>query len=207
MNWRLPQTLTLSITLALTGICLSPPAYAFWYGNQLTDFVDAYTANAYHNFVIDNIVPELMQSLGSAVKNNPVNDSGTTVYEPNRCWNGYTLLNAIWGHQPDPTGPRYNALLIDMEGKLVKQWSFAVSGVPMKMLPGGYVMGGTAPPQVEGHLSQLDWDGNRVWEVDLHVHHDHQREGNPVGYYTPGMDARVDGESPWSWTTVSLIRV
>lgn len=188
------QIRTVFVVLAMTTICLPPPAHAFWYGNQLADLLDAYGTNAYHNFLADKVVPQVMQSLApSAFNNNPEDDKGVTVYEPDKCWQGYTLLSSIWGHRPDPSGPRYNAMLVDMEGKLVKQWSFAISGVPMKMLPGGYVMGGSSPPRLEGHLTQLDWDGNRVWEVDLHVHHDHQREGNPVGYYAPGMQTRGEG--------------
>jgi hypothetical protein len=52
-------------------------------------------------------------------------------------------------------------------------------------------------------LVQVDWEGNIVWRFNKYEyiedpgeepqwmarqHHDHQREGNPVGYYVPGMD-------------------
>lgn len=54
---------------------------------------------------------------------------------------------------------------------------------------------------------QVDWDGNIVWEFRkteqikigdeliwaAKQHHDVQREGNPVGYYAPGMDPLVEG--------------
>ena len=56
-------------------------------------------------------------------------------------------------------------------------------------------------------MTQVDWDGNIVWSFDKYEyiedpveeprwmarqHHDYQREGNPVGYYVPGMDPFVD---------------
>ena len=55
---------------------------------------------------------------------------------------------------------------------------------------------------------QVDWDGNVVWKFAKYekikdprskakwmarVHHDYQREGNPVGYYVPGMLPKVSG--------------
>jgi hypothetical protein len=56
-------------------------------------------------------------------------------------------------------------------------------------------------------LVQVDWDGNIVWKFEKYElvtdpgheptwmarqHHDYQREGNPVGYYVPGMDSMID---------------
>jgi hypothetical protein len=56
-------------------------------------------------------------------------------------------------------------------------------------------------------LVQLDWNGNVVWKFNkqelikdprqkamwmARQHHDYQREGNPVGYYVPGMEPLVD---------------
>ena len=55
---------------------------------------------------------------------------------------------------------------------------------------------------------QVDWEGKVVWKFDQYEyiedpgeegawmarqHHDYQREGNPVGYYAPGMEPRTDG--------------
>ena len=62
---------------------------------------------------------------------------------------------------------------------------------------------------------RLTYDGNIVWEFDhfeniddpgrdhrwmARQHHDYQREGNPVGYYVPGMDAK-----PLSGNTLILV--
>jgi hypothetical protein len=133
--------------------------------------------------------------------------TGTTVYDPEKCWNGYTIFQAFMFE-----GKRALAVLIDMNGNVVNQWK-GLDGIPNKMLPGGYVMGTTAGrnpkygSQDQIDLVQVDWDGNIVWRFDRYErvkdprqkptwmsrqHHDYQREGNPVGYYVPGMDALVD---------------
>jgi hypothetical protein len=128
--------------------------------------------------------------------------TGTTIYDPEKCWNGYTSFSA--------GGP---AQIIDMNGNVVNSWQ-GLSG-QAKMFPGGYVTGTSgravgvryAKNGDSSDLIQVDWDGNIVWEFNKYElvdvpggepvwrarwHHDFQREGNPVGYYVPGMDALVD---------------
>ena len=133
--------------------------------------------------------------------------TGTTIYDPEKCWNGYTIFQATMFQ-----GNEVGAVLIDMNGNVVNQWK-GLDGIPNKMLPGGYVMGntGTRNPkygsQDQLDVVQVDWDGNIVWEFRKYErikdprqkptwmarqHHDFQREGNPVGYYVPGMDPLVD---------------
>lgn len=128
--------------------------------------------------------------------------TGTTVYKPEKCWNGYTLFQAA------ETG----ALLVDMNGNGVQLWE-GLHGFPNKLLPGGYVFGSTGvrPPahavQDQLDLVQVDWDGKITWKFDKHEyiedpgeeprwmarqHHDFQRTGNPTGYYVPGMIPEVD---------------
>lgn len=126
---------------------------------------------------------------------------GTTIYNPEKAWNGYTLMQ-IQG---------YGATLVDMNGNVVKVWK-DVQGFPNKLLPGGYLMGslGLRDPkfgyQDQTDLVQIDWDGKVVWKFDkkelvdddgdkrwiARQHHDYQREGNPVGYYVPGMECKTD---------------
>ncbi len=127
--------------------------------------------------------------------------TGTTIYKPDKAWNGYTI-------SPNPQG----AILIDMNGNVVKQWK-GIGGVenPNKILPGGYVMGttGNRGPGYQDNIDlvQVDWDGKTVWQFNRYdeikdpgkeaiwmarMHHDYQREGNPVGYYIPGMTPLVD---------------
>lgn len=132
-----------------------------------------------------------------------VHPTGTTIYNPEKCWNGYTLFQAN----------EHGAMLIDMNGKVVHFWK-ELYGFPNKLLKGGHVMGNRGTRDTKyGYqdgldLVEVDWDGNVVWEFNKHdyiqdpgyeprwmarQHHDYQREGNPVGYYVPGMDAKVGG--------------
>ena len=128
--------------------------------------------------------------------------TGTTRYDPDKAWNGYTIHDT-----PDEQG----AVLIDMNGRVVRHWT-ELSAVPspFRILPGGYVMGDTVPrrPHQEAvALAQLDWDGNVVWEFQnfeevetedgdtiwaSRLHHDWQREGSPIGYYAPNAAPMVD---------------
>jgi len=129
--------------------------------------------------------------------------TGTTVYNPQKAWSGYTVY---------PAGDE-GVLLIDMSGKEVRLWKGLI-GFPAKVLPGGYVLGSTGRRdpkfgiQDNVDLVQADWNGEIVWRFNgyEHIadpgyeplwyarqHHDYQREGNPVGYYAPGLTPRTDG--------------
>ena len=129
--------------------------------------------------------------------------TGTTLYNPGKCWNGFTVFQAN----------EVGATVIDMNGTVINQWrGLAAEFSPKKVLPGGYVMGTTGirnPKygfQDAVDVVQVDWDGNIVWRFNKYErvkdprnkptwmarqHHDFQREGNPVGYYVPGMDPFV----------------
>ena len=127
--------------------------------------------------------------------------TGTTIYEPDKCWNGYTIFPA----------KNAGAALIDMNGNTIQLWE-GVEGFPVKLLPGGYVMGstGTRNPKYGYQdlldVVQVDWVGNIVLKFNKYdliedpgekptwmarQHHDYQRDGNPVGYYVPGMEPEV----------------
>lgn len=133
--------------------------------------------------------------------------TGTTIYDPEKCWNGYTVF-ALAMHGPKDDWVR----LIDMNGDVVNHWRHMYA-FPPKILPGGYVMGSTGlrNPRYGSQdfldLIQVDWNGNIVWKFNKYElindpgqkptwmarqHHDYQREGNPVGYYVPGMEPLVD---------------
>lgn len=124
--------------------------------------------------------------------------TGATVYNPAKAWSGYTVFQA--GDE--------GVVLIDMSGKEVHLWQGLI-GFPAKILPGGYVLGSTGRRdpkfgiQDNVDLVQVDWDGNVVWKYNSYEHiedpgyeplwyarqhHDYQREGNPVGYYAPGLE-------------------
>jgi len=129
--------------------------------------------------------------------------TGTTIYDPERCFNGFTIFQA------KETG----ACLVDMNGATVQMWK-GLHGLPNTLLPGGFVMGATGErPSQYGYqdfrdLVQVDWDGEVVWKFDQYEyiedpgeeprwmarqHHDFQREGCPVGYFVPDMEPKTDG--------------
>lgn len=128
--------------------------------------------------------------------------TGVTLYNPEKSWSGYTLLQAA----------DLGALLIDPRGQEVKLWR-GLQGFPNKLLPGGQVFGSTGQRsprsgfQDQLDLVQVDWDGHIIWKYEQNElihdpddtprqvarqHHDFQRSGNPVGYYVPGLDPDVD---------------
>ena len=85
--------------------------------------------------------------------------TGTTIYDPARAWNGYTVLS--------PLGTQA-VLVIDMNGNVVKRWEgFNNSaGGPARVLPGGVVIAasGARPPHQESlELVQRDFEGKVMW--------------------------------------------
>src|SRR5688572_8794514 len=128
--------------------------------------------------------------------------TGTTIFDPARAWSGFTVLSPLQAQ---------GAIVIDMNGKVVKQWDgFNNSaGGPSRVLPNGDVIaaaGARQGRQESFELVQRDFAGNVVWRLDhneeiptndgktqqsLRQHHDWQREDFPAGYYSPDfMPAR-----------------
>lgn len=109
--------------------------------------------------------------------------------------NGYTFFS-----YQDAIGNLSESELIDMNGNVVRRWS--VGGTPIKMLPGGDVIGtvGIFPGDTDAlKMTQVSWAGDERWSFQNFApvgdgtfasrqHHDFQREGNPVGYWAPGQD-------------------
>jgi len=130
--------------------------------------------------------------------------TGTTIYDPTHAWNGYTVLS--------PLGTQA-AIVIDMNGNVVKQWDGynSSAGGPARVLPGGIIVGaaGANPPHQEAlELVQRDFDGKVLWHFDhneqietrdgtkvwsTRQHHDWQRPDFPAGYYAPGVAPRING--------------
>jgi hypothetical protein len=129
--------------------------------------------------------------------------SGTTLYDPERAWSGYTVLS--------PLGTQA-AIVIDMNGNVVKRWDGYVNsaGGPVRIFPNGVAMAasGTNPPRQESvELIQRDFEGNVLWRFDrneqiirdgmtiwsVRQHHDWQREDFPAGYYSPGVKPAAGG--------------
>jgi hypothetical protein len=65
--------------------------------------------------------------------------TGTTIYDPGKAWNGFTVLS--------PLGTQA-ALVIDMNGNVVKRWDGfnSSAGGPLRILPGGVVVGAAGLP-------------------------------------------------------------
>jgi len=122
--------------------------------------------------------------------------TGTTIFDPTKTWNGYTVLSPLGTHA---------VIVIDMNGSVVKQWDGYddAAGGPARILPGGNVV--AAAEARPGHqealaLVQRDFNGEVVWRFDhnqqvetrdgrvvwaLRQHHDWQRQDFPAGYYSP----------------------
>lgn len=132
-----------------------------------------------------------------------IHPTGVTVYNPEKCWNGFTVFQLLGK----------GAMLIDMNGREVRFWE-GLQGFPNKLFPNGHILGSRGERNAKFgmqdmmDLVELDWDGNVVWEFSKYEHiqdegqepmwmarqhHDYQREGNPVGYYAPGMEPKISG--------------
>jgi hypothetical protein len=145
-----------------------------------------------HAFVVAGFT--LASTLGLAAPS--VYPTGTTIYDPARTWNGYTVLSLL-GTQA--------VVVIDMNGNVVKQWDGYnnSAGGPARVLPGGGVIAasGARPPHQESlEIVQQDFAGNVIWRFgrneeirtregatiwSARQHHDWQREDYPAGYYGP----------------------
>lgn len=130
--------------------------------------------------------------------------TGTTIYDPAKAWNGYTVLSIL-------DTPK--VVVIDMNGKVVKEWDgFNLSpGGPARVIPGGNVIGttGAFPPHQEAlALVQQDFEGRETWRFDANeqvtlddgtsvdsarIHHDWQRSDFPAGYYSPNFTPLTEG--------------
>jgi hypothetical protein len=132
--------------------------------------------------------------------------TGTTIYEPDRSWNGYTVLSPLQTQA---------VLVVDMNGNVVKRWEGLnnSAGGPARVLPGGFVISasGARPPNQESlELVQQDFDGKVIWQFSrseqiktregstiwsARQHHDWQRESFPAGYYSPESTPAIEGGS------------
>src|SRR5215510_3554968 len=85
--------------------------------------------------------------------------TGTTIYDPDRAWNGFTVLSPLQTQA---------VLVIDMNGNVVKRWDGYnnSAGGPARVLPGGVVISasGARPPHQESmELIQRDFKGDVMW--------------------------------------------
>ncbi len=141
--------------------------------------------------------------------------TGTTIYQPEKAWNGYTVLSALG----TPA-----VIVLDMNGHVVKRWDGfdLVSGGPARVLPGGVVVApqGNAMPNLESlALVAEDFAGKELWRFDRgesierggkrewswRQHHDWQLSDFPAGYYSPRFTPGLAGASVLLLTHASRI--
>ena len=79
--------------------------------------------------------------------------TGTTIYKPDKCWNGYTVY---------PTKTETGAVLIDMNGNVVKSWP----QFPGNRIRERYFLCGTPGfGQLGGNLRGRPWGENKAWKA------------------------------------------
>lgn len=193
----------------LLGLVLAPIAAQaqeiFWCGGEITNMIDPNQADELQTALVQ-IHGAVRGGLFFLGGRNPEEtpQTGVVRHDPDRAWDGYTLLSSMGGYVDPDTGENNPAVLIDMEGNVIKAWP--LTSTPSKILPGGYIIGQEGRLGSSGGqtcpLVQLDWDGNKVWEWRgrprspgseevFGCHHDFQREGSSVGYYAPGAQAKA----------------
>jgi len=91
--------------------------------------------------------------------------TGVTLYNPDSCWSGYTLVP----YEPGPI------LLIDMNGNIVHEWNLATERA--KLLSNGniVIMKGSK-------VLEYNWDGKLVWKYEVPIG-PHEEDHYP----TPGI--------------------
>ena len=143
--------------------------------------------------------------------------TGTTIYDPSKAWSGYTVLSPL---------NTQAAIVIDMNGTVVKQWDGFVNsaGGPVRVYPDGGVIAanGTNPPRQESlELVARDFSGKILWRFDRNEqiqtrdgkmiwsarqHHDWQREDYPAGYYSPEARPSIEGGNTLILTHINHVK-
>jgi len=208
---------------AVFPIPAAVPGKSFWYGDDITEVLPPPLATNLNTMLQSFYMP--IQGAYAGFENTPdfrpdlpaPAGKGLKIYNSAKAWSGYTLLTSLGTDSNcvpyDATNPScnlYGAILVDMNGNKVKEWS--LTGFPAKMLPGGYVLGGVLNQGVMTSLVQKDWCDKTVheWPVPQEPgygltgwHHDFERSGNPVGYYT-GDTCWLPEIDPTKGTTLLL---
>ena len=76
--------------------------------------------------------------------------TGTTIYDPAKTWNGYTVLSSLSAQA---------VIVIDMNGNVVKRWDDYndSAGGPARILPGGVAVAASgARPGIRSRLSSCN---------------------------------------------------
>ena len=109
---------------------------------------------------------------------------GTTIYDPVKCFNGYTLFCFPY---------EQSVSLIDMEGKVVNEWK--ARAIRAKLLPNGNLLVVERKMGEMNTVREYDWEGRLVWEYKPPgpAHHDVERlsDGNTLLLYMEPIPEEV----------------
>lgn len=156
-----------------------------------------------------------MLASGTAYSAPSVFPTGTTIYNPEKCWNGWTVLsNVAFGEHRQHRGvPLYS-----MNGEKVHVWKDVI-GFPPLVMPGGKLLAARSKkpyPMLGGdRIVELDFNSNEIWSYDegrtmerkdpatgqmvtvktLQQHHNLVRWPQTAGYYAPGSDPDPNGDT------------
>jgi hypothetical protein len=159
-----------------------------------------------NRFIYASVTTVVILASTLTLTSQSVYPTGTTIYDPEKSWNGYTVLS--------PLGTQA-VIVIDMNGNVVKRWDDYndSAGGPARIFPDGVVMAasGNRPPHQESlELIQRDFEGHVIWRFDhgeqittsdgktiwsARQHHDWQREDYPAGYYSPAFKPSTEGSN------------
>lgn len=123
--------------------------------------------------------------------------TGTTVYDAEKAFNGYTLWSPLSTMQEGAELPGMwegKTFLMTMKGEVVHSWKLPFPTMYGCLMPDGHLLaglrstaGGKGRPGVREHamggtmgvLMELDWDGNILFRhEDLTMHHDFKKLAN-----------------------------
>ena len=135
---------------------------------------------------------------------------GTTLYDPEKCFNGYTLWSPLVSAKEGADEPWQThgvTSLITMRGDVVHSWDLPFPSFYSYLLPDGHLLAGMLTTESEpmrpgvdphhmggamGMLAELDWDGKILFmHKDLSFHHDFKKlpNGNYVYLAWEPLDA------------------
>ena len=137
------RTLQIIVMLLLAFFMLPATLQAqdsFWCGGDLTNLLDPNQADDLQAALnqAKTTVQWGMFRLGMRnIAETPL--TGVVKYDPDKAWDGYTLLATMGGYVDPNTGVNNPAILIDMEGNIINAWP--LTSTPSKLLPGGNIIG------------------------------------------------------------------
>ncbi|WP_276256020.1 aryl-sulfate sulfotransferase [Halomontanus rarus] len=103
--------------------------------------------------------------------------AGVTVHDPERCYEGYTLLAETYQFPEDAPDGKGKIYLVDMEGEPVHRWETETAVQSFcELLPDGNLLYPTRDRSniTEAGLRELDPESEVVWSYHCRIDHDFQ---------------------------------